>query len=376
MNIGFDASRAFSENSTGTENYSRRLLEEMLSIDTENKYYVYAKIDCENRLDKFSQNINWIRIDKKYLWTQMGLARRTFTDPLDVLFVPAHTLPLVRKPGLSTVMTVHDLGAEYLPTMHQLKQQLYLKFITNYQLQTASHLIAVSQSTRQDLIKKTKVRPSQISVVYEGVNKPVFLPTSVQIAQTLSKLKLNSQQYFLFVGTVQPRKNLIRLIEAFSLFLIESKEKASECKLVIAGGLGWDYGQILNLPKQLGIEKQVLFTGRVSDEELDCLYRGAVCLTYPSLFEGFGLPILEAFARDCPVITSDTSSMPEVAGNGAILVNPDMVEEIFRAMVRIFNDKELSKKLIQHGREQLTKFSWRKAAEETIAILTKAAKKP
>jgi glycosyltransferase involved in cell wall biosynthesis len=375
MNIGFDASRAFSEEATGTENYSQQLLHEMLSIDTENVYYVYTRIPREKIKYSFSRNTKVIFIDQPFLWTQWGLAKRTFLDPLDILFVPAHTLPLVRKPGLKTVMTVHDLGAEYLPAAHQLKQQLYLKFITRFQLQTASHLIAVSQATKDDLLKKTSVKSENVSVVYEGVDRSQKLPSSAMIEQTLRKFELIRHKYFLFVGTVQPRKNLIRLIEAFSLFLIENKSGDVQMKLVIAGKPGWDFDQILKLPKELGIADQVIFTGRVTQDQLSALYSSALALTYPSLFEGFGLPILESYFFGIPVITSNTSSMPEVAGKGAILVNPEEVNAIMKAMQTIYQKPDTRHDLIRSGKEQLQKFSWSKAAKETIKVLEATARR-
>ncbi len=373
MKIGFDASRAFHGEATGTENYSQQLLHEMLSIDTENEYYVYTRIPREKIKYKFSQNAKVVFINQPYLWTQWGLAKQTFKDPLDVLFVPSHTLPLIRKPGLKTVMTVHDLGAEYLPASHQLKQQLYLKFITRYQLQTASHLIAVSKSTKNDLLKKTGVKEANISVIYEGVNLSDDLPSEVVIHKTLRKFELSRHKYFLYVGTIQPRKNLIRLIEAFSLFLIENKAGENDMKLVIAGKPGWDYQDIISLPKQLGIADKVVFTGRVDDSQLKSLYISALALTYPSLFEGFGLPILEAYFFGLPVITSNTSSMPEVAGKGAILVNPEEVNGIMRAMQELYLDSDKRHELVRHGKEQLKKFSWSEAARQTIKVLETTA---
>lgn len=375
MNIGFDASRAFSDQATGTENYSQQLLEQMLLIDTENKYFVYVRKGSENKFRQFSRNLTVVPINFPYLWTQMGLASQTFKDPLDILFVPAHTLPLIRRPRLPTVMTVHDLGVEYLPASHQLKQQLYLKFITRFQFKTASHLIAVSKATKQDLIEKVGIKSSGVSVVYEGVNFSADLrQKGCQIEETLCKLKLKKKKYFLFVGTIQPRKNLVRLIEAFSLFLLESQHSEVEFKLVIAGKPGWDYAEIYQTPARLGIKDQVVFAGRVENEDLAALYQGATALTYPSLFEGFGLPILEAYFFSCPVITSDRSSMPEIAGKGAILVNPNQADAIMRAMQQIVRHPEKSKQLIQAGEQQLKQFSWEKAARETIAILEKTVR--
>lgn len=372
MIIGFDGSRAFEKEATGTENYSWQILKNLISIDTENKYYVYVREGLKKPDFEFPVNVKIMPIKLPRLWTQLGLASRTFNDPLDVLFVPAHTLPLIRKPDLPTVMVVHDLGAEYLPAMHQVKQQLYLNFITHHQLKTATHLIAVSEATKKDLIGKINIPPSKISIIHEAFEKKNN--TKANIDKTLCKFHLENKPFFLFVGTIQPRKNLMRLIEAFSLFLIESKDNARDCQLVIAGKPGWDYQVILDLPAQLGIAKQVKFVGRVNDEELTALYQRAVALTYPSLFEGFGLPILEAYSNDCPVITSNTSSMPEVAGKGAVLVDPTSVNAIMTAMNSLFHDQEQRRNLIRLGQAQLIHFSWKKAAEETLEVLKKAAK--
>src|SRR3989338_9819306 len=173
MIIGFDGSRAFSKKRTGTENYSYQLLKSLSTIDKKNQYIVYLRPGVEVG-ESWSENLTFKVISWSRLWTQGGLVIQTFIDDLDVLFVPSHTLPIIRRPGLKTVMTVHDLGAEYLPKMHQLKQQLYLKYITKYQLRSATKLIAVSKATKEDLIKKVGVDEKKISVVYEGVGQEKF----------------------------------------------------------------------------------------------------------------------------------------------------------------------------------------------------------
>jgi glycosyltransferase involved in cell wall biosynthesis len=226
---------------------------------------------------------------------------------------------------------------------------------------------------KKDLLKKTGVKEANISVIYEGVNLSDDLPSEVVIHKTLRKFELSRHKYFLYVGTIQPRKNLIRLIEAFSLFLIENKAGENDMKLVIAGKPGWDYQDVISLPKQLGIADKVVFTGRVDDSQLKSLYISALALTYPSLFEGFGLPILEAYFFGLPVITSNTSSMPEVAGKGAILVNPEEVNGIMRAMQELYLDSDKRHELVRHGKEQLKKFSWSEAARQTIKVLETTA---
>src|SRR3989344_6149374 len=281
MVIGFDASRAFVLGRTGTENYSYQLLLSLAKLDQTNRYLIYIRPGAQISLKDWPQNFQFKTIKWPRLWTQGGLALQSAIDNIDVLFVPAHTLPVVRKPGLKTVVTVHDLGVEYLPAMHQLKQRLYLSYMQKAQLKGATKIIAVSKATKEDLIKKIGIDPKKIEVIYEGYDSSKFKVQS-------SKFK---NDYFLFVGTIQPRKNLERIIRAISYI---------NAHLVIAGQKGWLSNEIYELPKKLGIEDRVKFLGYVPDEKLPALYSAANALVFPSLFEGFGLPILEAQASGCP----------------------------------------------------------------------------
>lgn len=368
MNIGFDASRAFIGNKTGTENYSFQILKHLVQTDHTNNYYVYT------RPGAIHESPLHITIPYPRLWTQVGLAKQTFKDKLDVLFIPAHTIPLIRKPGLKTVVTVHDLGAEYLPKAHQLKQRLYLNLMTHHQLKSATHIIAVSKATKEDLIKKIGIPEKKISVVYEGFDKELFKPVNGDTLNTILKqFGLKNQEYFLFVGTIQPRKNLTHLITAYAHFLNQKPlihNTNPSPQLVLAGGKGWLSDEIYELPKKLGIEDHVKFLGYVPDEKLPALYSGAKAFLFPSLFEGFGLPILEAMACGCPVLTSNTSSLPEVAGKAALLVDPYSVEDIAKGIERIMSE-ELRVKSVKAGFEQVKKFSWEKAARETLSVLEK-----
>lgn len=407
MTIGFDGSRAFQGNRTGTENYSYQLLKVLAQIDKRNTYIVYLRpgsvipayagiqlsissSELDSRLrgnDYYSwpKNFQFKKIPWPRLWTQGGLAVQTFKDRLDVLFVPAHTLPIIRRPGLKTVVTVHDLGSEYLPSMHQIRQRFYLGFMQKVQLKTATKIIAVSKATKEDLVKRVGLSPDKVSVIYEGYDKDLFKPIKGDaLINTLRYYNLQPKTYLLFVGTVQPRKNLERLIRAFAKFHLRGG-----LKLVIAGSKGWLSDEIYNaaaivnqrykkrsdviasdyeLPKKLGIEGRVKFLGYVPEKDLPALYSGAVALTFPSLFEGFGLPILEAQASGCPVLTSNISSMPEVAGKGAVYVDPYSVDDIVEGMEKVQNSKVKSQN-IKAGFENIKRFSWEKCARETLEVL-------
>lgn len=369
MTIGFDGSRAFGNKRTGTENYSFHLLKNLAKIDRKNQYMVFCYPYSGENFKSWPKNFTFKIINWHRFWTQGGLALESFKTDLDVLFVPSHTLPIIRKLGLKTVMTVHDLGVEYLPKTHQFKQQLYLKNIIRYQFISATKLIAVSKATRDDLVKKIGINPGKISVIYEGYDKDHFREMKPDIlVNSLRQYKLTPGSYFLFVGTVQPRKNLARLIKAFVKWSYREADVNSGPypKLVIAGSKGWLSDKIYRLPKELGIEKMVKFLEYVPDKDMPALYCGAKALTFPSLFEGFGLPILEAQACGCPVLTSSVSSMPEVAGEGAILANPYSVDDIVKGFKDVVGTRD---KLIKAGFENIQKFSWEKCASQTLELL-------
>lgn len=368
MIVGVDGSRAFINQKTGTENYAYQILTHLAKIDTDNNYLVYIRPGQKIPKQLWPSNFKFKILNFKFMWTQAGLALQTFKDNLDVLFIPSHTLPLIRRPNLKTVITVHDLGAEYLPQTHQLKQRIYLKLMTNYQLQSATHIIAVSHSTKNDLVKLVGLPKDKISVIYEGYNDKLFKPIPYDTLNTILKYyNLEPKTYHLFLGTIQPRKNLERLIRAYAKFLKDPTF------LVLVGSKGWLSDEIYQLPKKVGIEGHVKFLGYVPDEHLPALYSGAIAFLYPSLFEGFGLPILEAMACGCPVLTSNTSSCPEVAGKAALFVNPQSITNIASNIQQLSTNKQLQTSCTRLGFQQVKKFSWQKAAEETLKVLEKSA---
>lgn len=371
MIIGVDASRAFVKNKTGTENYSYQILKNLSKIDTENIYKVYVRPGTKINLSQWPDNFRFIFINLSRLWTQVGLALHTFTDNLDLLFVPAHTMPLIRKPGLKTIMTVHDLGAEYLPSMHQLKQRLYLSFITNFQLRTATKIIAVSKSTKNDLMNKAYIPPEKIEVIYEGVDQYYFKPVNKAILDnTLNKFDLKPKRYFLFVGTIQPRKNIGLLIKSYAKLIKKLNFKGPD--LVLAGSKGWLSDRLYKLPDQLKLgSKKVKFIGWVSDSDLPSLYSGALAFVYPSLYEGFGLPILEAMSCGCPVLASNSASIPEITGNAAILSDPNDDSQLASNMEKILKNDKLKDSLIRLGFKQIKKFNWEISAEQTLKIFSR-----
>ncbi len=361
MKIGIDASRIAKIEKSGTENYTYNLIKALARIDKKNYYTLYFNQPpefFELNEENFSSKI----IPARRFWTQLRLASEIALHPPDILFVPAHTIPILRKPGVKTVVTVHDLGAEFLAAYHKFPDRLYLTWSTAFVANYASRIIAVSSSTKSDLERQYKVSSERVSVVPEGVDLSFFKKaTTDEVVQVKKKYGLK-RPFFLFVGTIQPRKNLAKLIEALA-------KSEVGFDLVVAGKAGWLYEDIFASPSKFGIEEKVKFLGYVETADLPALYSSASAFVFPSLYEGFGLPVLEALACECPVVTSSVSSLPEIAGEAALLVDPNSLEEIKKGLQRISKDEKLRLSLVVKGLKRAQKFTWDRTAQGTLQVL-------
>jgi glycosyltransferase involved in cell wall biosynthesis len=360
MLIGIDASRSVAQERTGTENYSLNLIRHLLALRSDHRYRLYFNRPPTYNLQSTTYNLRIMPFPR--LWTHLRLSWEMAHRPPDLLFVPAHVLPIVHP--RRSVVTVHDLGYLYYPEAHRLLDRLYLDLSTRYDARAAAHLIADSSATKRDLIQRYGVEPDSITVVYPGYDDATFQPVRDEEAIEAVKTRYDiAGDYILFVGTLQPRKNLTRLIEAYW------KLETGSWKLVIAGKKGWLYGEIFRRVEELGLERRVVFTGYVTQEDLPVLLSGARLFVFPSLYEGFGLPVLEAMACGTPVVCSNAASLPEVAGDAALLVDPLDVEELAAALERVLSDEELRAGLIERGFEQAKRFSWERCARETLDVL-------
>ncbi len=362
MLIGIDASRSVAQERTGTENYSLNLIRHLLTLGSDHHYRLYFNRPPTYNLQPTTCNLRIIPFPR--LWTHLRLSWEMARRPPDLLFVPAHVLPVVHPHR--SVVTVHDLGYLYYPEAHRLLDRVYLDLSTRYNARAATHLIADSSATKRDLIERYGIESDKITVVYPGYDSTVFQPVRDEEAIEAVKARYDiAGDYILFVGTLQPRKNLIRLMEAFS----NIQPPISNIQLVIAGKKGWLYREIFQQVEKLGLEGKVVFTGYVPEGDLPALLSGARLFAFPSLYEGFGLPVLEAMACGTPVVCSNVSSLPEVAGDAALLVDPLDVEGLTMAMEHILGDESLRAELIERGFEQVRKFSWERCARETLNVL-------
>ncbi len=362
MLVGIDASRAVSHHPTGTEIYSRRLIQTLLKLHSPHRFRLYFRTSPPSHLFKGAEHRV---IPFPRLWTHVRLSWEMARHRPDLLFVPAHVLPPVR-PRLSLV-TVHDLGYLHFPQAHPWRQRLYLDLSTRWNARVATHLLADSRATKADLAARYAAEPDKITVAYPGVDPslgPVCDPAVIGAAKERYDV---AGDYFLYLGTLQPRKNLGRLVGAFARFL--SRQPQAGVQLVLAGKRGWLHDELFHRVREHGLDHRVRFPGYVAEEDKAPLLSGALAFVFPSLHEGFGLPVLEAQACGCPVITSITSSLPEVAGDSALLVDPRDTAAIADAMTRLFTDSTLSTRLIESGFSNVERFSWHACARTVLQVI-------
>jgi glycosyltransferase involved in cell wall biosynthesis len=369
LRIGFDASRLGVGQRTGTEHYTWELLRALGAIDRHNRYLLYTN-GRPAALPPLPPNYYLRPIPFPRLWTHLRLSAEMLLQPPDVLFIPAHVLPFWSPHR--AVVTIHDLGYLHYPEAHPPAQQFYLRLSTFWNARRATHIVAVSEATKRDIVRYCGVPDSKISVVYHGVSerfRPVHEPRHLQ--QILDRYGVPSP-YLLYVGTIQPRKNLVRLIEAFARFV--ARQSAAAPSLVIAGKRGWMTEAIERRAKDLGIADRVHFTGYVADPDLPALVGGALAYLLPSLYEGFGLPVLEAQACGTPVLASAVSSLPEVAGDAALLVDPLDIDAIAAGIELLVEDAALRARLRERGLQRVSGWTWERTARATLAVLEAAAR--
>jgi tRNA threonylcarbamoyl adenosine modification protein (Sua5/YciO/YrdC/YwlC family) len=359
--VGLDASRALTAAPTGTETYSRELIRALLQADSPFRFRLYVRDTPP--LDFFPKTGNYeIRtIPFPRLWTHLRLSGEMLAHPPDVLFVPAHVLPPVHP--RRSLVTVHDLGYRYFPQAHRALDRWYLDLSTRWNARAAACVIADSNATRDDIVRFYGIPREKIRVVYPALAGNLFRPVreAAELARVRSRYQLDAE-YLITVGTLHPRKNYERLLQAFARL-------PEKYQLVIAGKKGWLFHPVFATVKRLGLEPRVRFLDYVEAADLPALYSAARLSVFPSLYEGFGFPVLEAQACGVPVVCSNTSSLPEVAGDAAEFFDPREVEAMAAAMARVLNDEARRDELIQKGCLNLQRFSWARAAREILEAI-------
>jgi len=360
--IGIDASRVAVARRTGTERYALEITRALIAAAPGDRFVLYFNRRPRIGLLPRVERVAWRVMPAPRLWTHLRLSLELARRPPDVLFVPAHSLPVYHPPA--SVATVHDLGYLRFPDEHAGTGRRARDWANRWSARHARRVIAVSGATRDDLVRAYGVPPARIAVVRHGLD-PVFRPVDDGERRRIrARYKLDAP-YFLFVGTLQPRKNYERLLRAFDRFAIGD----STHQLVLVGGHGWQADRLERALRLMHARASVRVLGYVEDADLPALYGGAVALAFPSLYEGFGLPALEAMGCGTPVLASNSSSLPEVVGDAGLLVDPLDIDAIADALSRLASDEPLRRELGERGRARAASSTWERAARETLAQL-------
>ncbi len=364
MRIAIDYTSAVQQHA-GIGRYTRELIRALAQLDHDSRYTLFsAGHDPEGYAWPSNFRTRELPLTDRHLailWQRLRL-------PLPVEFITGgadiyHSPDFVLAPVLHAkrVLTIHDLSFMRLPECSSPPLLEYLMRNVPRSIERADLILADSESTQQDLVELLHVDPAQTRVVYAGIDPNFGEHLDVDTARKKYGLQ---RPYILSVGTLQPRKNYVRLIKAFALL---RQEQQVDIDLVIAGGNGWLYEEIFETITELGLEERVHVTGFVDEADLPSLYAGAAVFAFPTLYEGFGMPVLEALACGAPVLTANTSSLPEAAGEAALLVDPLNIEGMAEGLWRLLDERELRNELMSHAEEQLAKFTWPHAAADLLA---------
>lgn len=353
----------------GLGRYTQELMTALLALDSENEYVAFYNRPSDARVDPPLDRLPHITTDLATKpWRMTALLSHFVRVPQDRMFpeidlfhATDHLLPRLAR--VRSVFTLHDLVFRFYPHTHKALNRWFLTLMMPRFLKAADAVIAVSEHSKRDAIQIYGIDEAKITVIYEGVHARFRRESADSMAAVRHRYGL-PERYILSVGTIEPRKNLTSLLEAYH----NLKKGRSESGLVIVGKKGWLYADFFRRLHELGLEDEVLFPGFVPDDDLPAFYSAADLFVFPSLYEGFGLPVLEALACGTPVVASNTASLPEVAGEAALLVDPSSVEALVRAMLDVLNSSELRDDLRARGPIQAAKFTWQRAARETLAV--------
>ena len=355
---------------TGNEAYVSNLVRGLARIDSHNAYTLLttAPALCQsliNGQDNFSLRQVSANPFFRIPWQIPQQLRR---NPADLLHVSYVAPPLAPCP---TVVSVHDIIYTLMPEAFSPRDRLILSSLVPFSMRRAAKVLTLSESSRQDILARYKLSPDKVVAIHLAPAEHFGPAPAADVERTRQKYD-TSQSFILAVGNLQKRKNLVRLIEAF----VQAKQKHKLLhKLVLVGQQHWGYQDILASVQEKDMVAQVVFTGYVPDEDMPALYSAADLFVYPSLYEGFGLPVLKAMASGVPVVASDTTSLPEVVGDAGVLVNPYDINELRDGMLQVLDNQEMRKKFSEEGLERAKHFPWEQCAQKTVAVYEKVVGK-
>jgi glycosyltransferase involved in cell wall biosynthesis len=356
----------------GNETYAINLIEALAEIDQSNQYTLF--VTKPQAIDRFAHRWPNFKVRRTLPHTPLvriplTLSRELRRRPVDLLHVQYTAPPLAPCP---VVATIHDLAFEHLPETFNRRSWMQLRLTVRRTARRAVRVITVSEYSRQDIIKTYGVDADRITVTPEAASETFARVTDETDLQMVRERYGIERYYILSLCSIQPRKNLVRLIEAYSL-LHRLHPEGKLPQLVLAGKRGWLDNETLRAAQADNVSPSIRFTGYVAPEHLNALYSGATCFVYPSYFEGFGLPILEAMKCGAPVIAGDRTSIPEVAGEAALLFDPFDTSSLVEALKRVLNDSEFRRTLSARGLQRASEFHWKTTARLTLTAYEKAA---
>ncbi len=368
MKIGIDASRYSHGEATGVEKYSKFIIDGIIEESAKDKEVEITLYSREPIAGEFSENVKNKVLKAKRFWTLFALSEEIRKNPPDVLFVPSHVLPLWR--AKKNIITIHDVAFKHLRKAYSFFQFHYLNWSTKFAVKHAYKIIVPSEATKNDLKKFFKCSEEKIVVIPHGFNPPEFSSGEIQetfkTSDVFKYFGINeNSDYVLFVGRLESKKNLERLVKAFAEF----KKNHLSYRLILAGKRGVGFDGILKTINKLEIMDKVIMPGYITEMEKEALFKHCKIFAFPSLFEGFGLPILEAFHYKKPILTSKISCIPEVAGECVHYANPYDDMDISIGLNRLADNHEYAQKLIELGTNRLKMFSWKEAAKKTYSVL-------
>jgi glycosyltransferase involved in cell wall biosynthesis len=356
----------------GNESYATNLIEALAEIDSVNNYTLY--VTRREALERFSNR--WPNFSVRatlphtpFIRIPLTLSAELRRNPVDVLHVQFTAPPFSPCP---VVVSIHDLSFEHLPQTFKWRSRKQLRITVRRSAREAAQVIALSEYARDDIINTYGVEPGKVSVI------PLAAPAHFRPILDEEELQRVRQtygiegDYILSVGAIQPRKNLSRLVAAYSR-LRRARAEGNLPKLVLVGKCAWLYDETLRSIKELEVSDTVILTGYVPESDLPALYSGALAFVYPSYFEGFGLPPLEAMQCGTTVIVGDKTSLPEVVGDAGVLVDPFDVDDIAAAIEKVISDSDFRRQLRVKGLERAKLFNWQKTARQTLAVYQRAA---
>ena len=373
MRIGVDIRCLSEAQPGGVPRYTRQLLEHLLRLDHQNEYFLYSNSWARPRtaFPQVNAHVRQTRWPNKLYNSSLAWLRRPKLDrvigPIDLFFVPnINFVSLTRTCPL--VLTVHDLSFEVYPRFLNIKRRLWHAGVSPRRLaRRADKIIAVSQQTKKDLIDVYGISAERIEVIYSGVDEECFQECTVAEVQAVLDAQQVTRPYFLSIGFLEPRKNLITLLQAFDQF----KERSTlPHSLLIVGAAGWQYNQLQKMIAQLKHGRDIRLLGYLSDREKRCLLRAADLFIYPSVYEGFGFPPLESVAVGTPVIAAAAPALPEVLRDGSVLVQPYNVRELTEALLASAGNDKLRQLLLSHRQDILKNYTWQQTAEKTLDLFT------